>query len=86
METVCSGEHRNDSKVAGRRISHSRDAIHSKDDKMSTELTDYDRLKRNLEIIFDLHEAGVAMMKLNLQGRHADATEAERREMLRAWL
>jgi hypothetical protein len=53
---------------------------------MSTELTDYDRLKRNLEIIFDLHEAGVAMMKLNLQGRHADATEAERREMLRAWL
>ena len=86
LETVCSAENRNDSKVAGRRISPFRDAIHSEDDKMSTELTDSDRLKRIQEITFDLHEAGVAMMKLNLQGRHADATEAERREMLRAWL
>ena len=53
---------------------------------MSTELTDSYRLKRNLEITFDLHEAGVAMMKQNLKRRHPDATEAERREMLRAWL
>jgi hypothetical protein len=53
---------------------------------MSTELTNSDRMKRNLQITFDLHEAGVSMMKQNLLRRHPDATEAERSEMLRAWL
>ncbi|MFT5323114.1 MAG: hypothetical protein ACI8P0_000960 [Planctomycetaceae bacterium] len=53
---------------------------------MSTDLTNSDRMKRNLQITFDLHEAGVSMMKQNLLRRHPDATEAERSEMLRAWL
>ena len=53
---------------------------------MSTKLTDSDRMKRNLQITFDLHAAGVAMMKQNLKRRHPDATDAERSEMLRAWL
>ena len=53
---------------------------------MSTNLTNSERMKRNLQITFDLHEAGVSMMKQNLLRRHPDATEAERSEMLRAWL
>ena len=53
---------------------------------MSTNLTNSDRIKRNLQMTFDLHEAGVSMMKQNLLRRHPEATEAERSEMLRAWL
>ncbi len=43
-------------------------------------------MKRNLQVTFDLHEAGVAMMKQNLLRRNPTATDAERQELLRAWL
>jgi hypothetical protein len=43
-------------------------------------------MKRNLQITFELHEFGVSMMEQNLRRRHPDATESERKEMLRAWL
>lgn len=53
---------------------------------MSPNMTDPARMKRNLQLTFDLHEAGVAMMRQNLRRRHPDASEAELKEMLRAWL
>ncbi len=53
---------------------------------MSLDMTEPERMKRNLQMTFALHEAGVAMMKQNLLRRHPDATDAERSEMLRAWL
>lgn len=53
---------------------------------MSLDMTESERMKRNLQMTFALHEAGLLMMKQNLLRRHPDATEAERAEMFRAWL
>lgn len=51
---------------------------------MSVDMTESVRTKRNLQMTFALHEAGILMMKQNLLRRHPDATEAERAEMFRA--
>ena len=53
---------------------------------MFSNMTDSDRMKRNLQLTFDLHEAGISMMEQNLRRRHPEATEVELKEMLRAWL
>jgi hypothetical protein len=53
---------------------------------MSLDMTEPERMKRNLQMTFALHEAGILMMKQNLLRRHPEATDAEREEMFRAWL
>jgi hypothetical protein len=44
------------------------------------------RLVKNLRLTFDLHEAGVEMMRQNLRRRFPDAEEAEIEARLSAWL
>jgi hypothetical protein len=53
---------------------------------MTTNLTDSARMKRNLQLAFDLHEAGVSMMKQNLRRKFPDAAEQEINQRLQLWL
>ena len=50
---------------------------------MLSNMTDSDRMKRNLQLTFDLHEAGISMMEQNLRRRHPEATEVELKEIVR---
>ncbi|WP_438009479.1 hypothetical protein [Sorangium sp. So ce321] len=43
-------------------------------------------LAENLRLAFDLHEAGLALMRQNLRRRLPEATETEIDEHLAAWL
>lgn len=43
------------------------------------------RLVENLRITFELHEAGVAMMRQTLRRRFPEATDAELDALLSAW-
>jgi hypothetical protein len=45
-----------------------------------------ERALRNLRIAFDLHEAGVALMRQNLRRRFPEADEGEIDARLAAWL
>ena len=42
---------------------------------MSSDATDLERLKRNLQLTFELHEAGMMMMRQNLRRRFPDEAE-----------
>ncbi|WP_437512378.1 hypothetical protein [Sorangium sp. So ce1099] len=44
------------------------------------------RLAEKLRLAFDLHEAGVTLMRQNLRRRLPEATETEIDERLAAWL
>jgi len=53
---------------------------------MSTDLTNSELRKSNLQLTFALHEAGILMMQQNLRRRHPDATEDEICKRLQFWL
>jgi hypothetical protein len=42
--------------------------------------------EQRLRLALDLHDEGVALMRLNLRRRHPEAPEEEIDERLRAWL
>ena len=49
-------------------------------------MRDPTRLAENLRLAFELHEAGVALMRQNLRRRLPDASEAHIDERLDEWL
>ena len=53
---------------------------------MHNNLTESARIKRNLQLTFDLHEAGISMMRQNLRRKFPDAAEQEISQRLQLWL
>lgn len=53
---------------------------------MSSDATDIERLKRNLQLTFELHEAGMMMMRQNLRRRFPEEAEKEISQRLQRWL
>lgn len=53
---------------------------------MPSNMTDPDRMKRNLQMMFTLHEAGILMMQQNIRRKFPEASESEVSQRLQAWL
>lgn len=53
---------------------------------MASDLTNSARLRRNFEMVAQLHEAGVLMMRQNLKRRDPDATPEEIEVRLVKWI
>jgi hypothetical protein len=49
-------------------------------------MPDSDRMKRNLQVTFDLHEAGILMMRQNIRRKFPEASDTEINRRLQAWL
>lgn len=49
-------------------------------------MANLDRARRNMLLAFDLHEAGVEMMRRSLERRHPDAAPNEIARLLAEWL
>lgn len=53
---------------------------------MSLDMTESERMKRNLQMTFALHEAGILMMRQNIRRKFPEASDSEINQRLQAWL